>query len=191
MTDGPPDIVVDFSPAWVQLSWGEDVDAWAPAAAAALWQATGQPHGVQDVAVLAATLEVMARSAFLVPCFGAFVFCPEPARGPRAVLRLTGIRCSGGTDGARLVEEILLPDGQQLLTPQVEHMSGPGLPRTRIRQRARAEEDRTISDHIAYLFPFGQGAWVLSTTLPDTAEVERWLPDLDELSAGVQLQVGA
>jgi hypothetical protein len=40
----------------------------------------------------------------------------------------------------------------------------------------------------AYLYPFDEGAWVLSTSLPDPREADRWLPDLDELSAGLQLQ---
>ena len=189
MTDGPPDIVVDHSPAWVQVSWGEDVDAWAPRAAAQLWAGSGQPHSELDVEVLAAKLRLMGHSAFQVPCFGAFVFCPELSRGPRAVVRLTGVRYPADEAAGRLVDDVLLPAGQQLLEPQVEQLTGPGLPRTRVRQRAWTEEDRDIADYIAYLYPFDEGAWVLSTSLPDPREADRWLADLDELSAGLQLQV--
>jgi hypothetical protein len=185
---GPPDIVVDHSPAWADVGVEDDVETWAPAAAGQLWAASGQPHSALDVRLLAARLELMARSAFVVPCFGAFVFCPELARGPRAVLHLTGLRHPPGSWEEQIIDDILLPTDQQLLTPEVEHLNGPGLRRIRIRQRAWAEEDRTITDHIAYLFLFEEGAWVLSTSLPDPREAERWLADLDESSAGVQLQ---
>jgi hypothetical protein len=188
MSEGPPDIVVDFSPAWAQVSWGDDIEAWAPAAADRLWAASGGPRSDLDVRRLAAELEVMARSAFVVPCFGAFVFCPELARGPRAVLRLTGLRYEPGTGEREIIEEVVLPDDQQLIAPEVEHLNGPVLRRIRIRQRAWTDKERVIADYIAYVFPFDEGAWLLSTSLPDPREAERWLADLDQLSAGVQLR---
>ncbi|WP_097181991.1 hypothetical protein [Blastococcus haudaquaticus] len=186
--DGPPDIVVDYPAGWAQVSADDDIAGWAPAAADQLWASSGQPYSALDVQVLGAQLEIMARSAFVVPCFGAFVFCPELARGPRAVFRLSGLRFPRGTPDDRIVDDILLPGGQQLVEPQVEHLSGPGLRRFRVRQRAWTEESRALSDFIAYVFPFESGGWVLSTSLPDPREAERWLPHFDELAAGVQWQ---
>jgi hypothetical protein len=166
---GPPDIVVDYSAAWTQVSIGDDIDSWAPAAAEQLWAAAGQPYSV-------------------VPCFGAFIFCPDLSRGPRAVVRLNALRYAAGFADEEIIEELLLPDAQQLLRPEVEHLAGAGLRRLRIRQRAYTDEDRTVADYIAYVVPFEEGAWALSVSFPDPRDAERWLPELDALSAGVQLQ---
>lgn len=191
MTDGPPDIVVDFSPAWASVTWGADIDSWAPAAAERLWSSSGQPFSELDIRLLAAKLDVMARSAFVVPCFGAFVFCPELGRGPRAVLRLTGVRFPSGSEERDMIEEVTLSTDQQLLAPAVEQMCGPGLRRIRIRQRTWMEDKRVVADHIAYLFPFEGSAWLLSTLLPDPREADRWLADFDELSTGVHMRESA
>ena len=191
MTDGPPDIVVDLSPAWTQVSWGDDIEAWAPWAAERLWTASGRPFSDLDVRMLATELEGTARGAFAVPCFGAFVFCPELTRGPRAVLRLTGLRFPDGMGEQEIIDQVLLPAELRLVPPEVEYPTGPGLRRIRIRQRAWTEKERTIADHIAYVFPFDEGAWLLSTSLPDPLEAERWLADLDELSAALQLRENA
>lgn len=188
MSAGPPDIVVDYSAAWTQVSIGDDIDSWAPAAAEQLWAATGQPYSDLDVTLLSTQLGLLARGAFVVPCFGAFIFCPDLSRGPRAVVRLNALRYAAGFADEEIVEELLLPDAQQLLRPEVEHLAGAGLRRLRIRQRAYTDEDRTVADYIAYVVPFEEGAWALSVSFPDPRDAERWLPELDALSAGVQLQ---
>ena len=185
VTGGPPDIDVDFSAAWVSVTFDDDLAAWAPDAARRLWALSGSAF---DVRLLATDLELAARSAFVVPCFGAFVFCPEPARGPRAVLRVSGLAYPAGTDEQEILDAILIPAEQQLLPPQIEDIEGPGLRRVRIRQRAWSTNTGAVVDHIAYLFPVADGAWLLSTAMPDHREAERCLPDLDELAAGVQLR---
>jgi hypothetical protein len=187
VTDGPPDIVVDHSAAWTPVSPDDDIPTWAHRSAQTMWASSEQPYSEFDTQLLGAKLEVMGRSAFVVPCFGAFVFCPELARGPRAVLRLSGVRYPLGTDEDAVVQDLLLPAEQQLLPPEVEHLSGPGLRRVRVRQRAWTDESRAVADYIAYIVPFQEGAWVLSTSLPDPREAERWLPDLDQLAAGVRV----
>jgi len=183
-----PDIVVHHSTAWVQVSPEDDVAAWAPDAADRLWSASGQPYSALDVAILSAQLEVLGRSAFTVPCAGAFVFCPELSRGPRAVLRLTQLSCPPGAAAEEAVDDLLMPAELQVLQPQVEHSRGPGQQHLRVRQRACTAADRAVLDYIAYVFSFQGGAWVLSTALPDPREAERLLGDFDLFAAGARLQ---
>ena len=186
-----PDVVVHHSSAWAQLSPEEDVAVWAPDAADRLWSASGQPYSALDVEILGAQLEVLGRSAFAVPCDGTFVFCPELSRGPRAALRLTCLRYPPGAAVEEIVDDLLMPAEVQLLQPLVERDQGPGQRHLRVRQRACSSVDRAVLDHIAYVFPFQEGAWVLSTALPDPREAERWLPDFDVFAAGVRLQESA
>jgi hypothetical protein len=183
-----PDIVVHHSTAWAQVSPERDVAAWAPDAADLLWSASGQPYSALDVDILGAQLEVLGRSAFTFPCAGAFVFCPDLSRGPRAVLRLTPLSCRPGAAAEEIVDDLLLPAESQLPQPQVEHGQGAEQRHLRVRQRACSAADRAVYDHIAYVFPFPAGAWVLSTALTDPREAERLLPDLDHFAAGVRLQ---
>lgn len=186
-----PDIVVHHSSAWAQLSPDDDVAAWAPDAADRLWSASGQPYGALDVDMLRAQLEVLGRSAFVVPCAGAFVFCPEPSRGPRAALRLTQLSCPPGAAVEETVDDLLLPAELQLLQPQVEHSQGSGQRHLRVRQRACSAADRAVFDYMAYVFPCPEGAWVLSTALTDPREAERLLSDFDVFAAGVRLEEAA
>ena len=188
MSGGPPPVVVDHSAAWAQVSVGDDIAAWAPLAAGRMWSLSGRPYSALELRLLAAKLHIMASSAFVVPCFGAFVFCPEPVRGPRAVFRLSGLRYPAGTEDQQIVDDILLPAEQQLVPPEVRHVDAPGLRRFRVRQRAWTESSGAVSDYLGYVYPFEEGAWLLSTALPDPREAERWLPDLDELVAGLRLQ---
>ena len=189
MTGGPPDIDVDFSADWVSVTSDDDLAAWGPEAARELWaRSGGEPGSDFDVQLLAAELELAAKCAFVLPCFGAFVFCPEPSRGPRAVLRVSGLAYPAGTDEQEVLDAILIPAEQQLLPPQIGQLAGPGLRCLRVRQRAWSTESGAVTDHIAYLLPFDGGAWMLSTAIPDPREAERWLADLDELAAGVQLR---
>jgi hypothetical protein len=183
-----PDVVVHHSAVWVHVSVGDDIAAWAPLAADRLWSASEQPFSALDVQILGAQLEVVGRSAFVVPCSGAYVFCPELSRGPRAALRLTCVPYQPGVAVEETVDDILMPAERQVLQPQVEHHQRPGQQRLRVRQRACSAADRAVYDYIAYVFPFHEGAWVLSTCLADPREAERWLPDFDELAAGVRCQ---
>ncbi|WP_104524984.1 hypothetical protein [Blastococcus atacamensis] len=188
LTVGPPDIVVDFSAAWVQVGPDDDLAGWASAAAQRIWALGGGPPSRLDAEILAAEFTVLAKVAFAVPSFGALVFCPEPSRGPRACVRLMGLRYSPGIEESSIVEEFLLPAEQQLLPPEVEQSTDAGLRRIRIRQRAWSADTGRVADHIAYLFPCDEGAWALTTSLPDPHEAELMLADLDQLAASVQLQ---
>jgi hypothetical protein len=189
---GPPGIVVGFSTAWAHVSVDDDVAAWAFTAAREMWALPGaEPARPLDVEVLAAEFEVLARAAFVRPCSGAFVLCPDPSHGPRAVLRLTWLPYPLETGDATIVEELLLPAERQLLPPQVEFAGDPGLRRIRIRQRAWSAGTGVVSDHIGYVFPCEGGAWTLSTSLPDPLEAERWLADLDQLAAGAAFRAAA
>ena len=188
MSLGPHDVVVDHSAAWVHVSFDDDIAAWAPSAARRLWSASGQPFSAWDVHVLGAQLAAVGRSAFAVPCPMALVFCPELSGGPRAVFRLSDAPYPPGAADEQILDDILLPVERQLLPPQVRHSDGPGSRHLRVRQRAWSEGTRAVYDHITYVFPFEEGAWALSTCLADPGEAERWLPDFDELAAGVRLQ---
>ncbi|MGY1703943.1 hypothetical protein ACI79C_05155 [Geodermatophilus sp. SYSU D00697] len=190
MTAAPPDITVDYSALWAHSTSADDLTVWAPQAARQLWTASGQPHSRLDVDRLAAKLEVLATAAFRTECFGAFFLCPEPARGPRSVVRLDGLRYPAGTPVDAVVDEVLLPVELQLLEPHVEHLAGPGAHRIRVRQRAFREDTRTVSDHVTYVFPFTEAAWLLSVAFPDPRDTEQWLPELDALASGVQVDEG-
>ncbi|RZU32714.1 hypothetical protein [Blastococcus saxobsidens] len=188
LTDGPPDIVVDFSAAWTRVLPDDDIAGWARAAAERTWALSGVQPSALDAEMLAAEYTVLARVALTTPCFGAFVFCPEPSRGPRACVRLIGLRHPAGVEDRTLIDQFLLPAERQLLSPQVEQATDAGLRRIRIRQRAWSADTGKVSDHIAYVFPGDEGAWALTTSLPDPRETELLLSDLDELAAGVRLQ---
>lgn len=190
MSDTPPDIVVDFSPLWASISLGDDVDAWAPAAADGLWHRSEQPYSRFDVERLAAKLVVLGEAVQRSGSHGGFFFCPELARGPRAVVRLNALTYPGGATVQEVVDDFLFPAELQLLTPQVEHVSGVGLTRVRIRQRAYTDDTRSLSDYLSYVFPFDEAAWVLSVSFLDPLHLDRCLPDLDALAAGVQLSSG-
>ncbi|MCA0146561.1 hypothetical protein [Blastococcus sp. LR1] len=190
VTGGPPDIVVDFSAAWAQVGPDDDLADWAAAAARRSWTLAGVEPSAVDADLLAAEFTVLAKAAFAVPSFGAFVFCPEPSQGARAAVRLIGLRYPAGTEDGVIVEEFLLPAEQQLLPPQVEQSTDSGLRRIQIRQRAWSADTGNVSDHIAYVFPCEEGAWALTTSLPDPREAELLLADLDELAAGLQLRTG-
>ncbi len=191
MIAGPPDVCVHHSAAWVHVSVDDDVAAWAPLAAHRLWSASEQPFSALDVQILEAQLEVVGRSAFVVPCSGAYVFCPESSRGPRAALRLTCVPRPPGVAVEETVGDILMPAELQVLQPQVEHHQRAGQRHLRVRQRACSAVDRAVYDYIAYVFPFHEGAWILSACLADHREAERWLPDFDVFAAGVRLQEAA
>ena len=183
-----PDITVDYSHLWAHVAAGDDIDSWAPGAAQRLWAGSGDPYSRMDVDLLATRLALLAEGAFATQCLGAFFLCPELSRGPKAVVRLNGMRYPAGTADEEIVQEILLPDEMQLLPPEVTHLAGSGLRRIRMRQRAYTDETRTISDYISYVVPFDEGAWILSVAFPDSRDADRWLPELDALTEGVQLQ---
>ncbi|NEK86961.1 hypothetical protein GCU60_14545 [Blastococcus saxobsidens] len=190
LTGGPPDIVVDFSAAWARVLPDDDLADWARSAAEQAWALSGARPSALDEERLAAEFTILARVAFQSPCFGAFVFCPAPSQGVRACVRLIGLRYPPGTEGGTIVDEFLLPAERQLLEPQVEQSTDAGLRRIRIRQRAWSADTGRVSDHVAYVFPGDDGAWALTTSLPDPREAELLLADLDELAAGVQLYPG-
>ena len=104
-----------------------------------------------------------------------------------SVVRLDALTNPSGTGVEEVVDDVLLPGEQQLLPPQVDHLAGPGVRRVRIRQRAHTDDTRSLSDHVSYVFPFDDAAWVLSVSFLDPLEAERWLPELDTLAAGLQL----
>jgi hypothetical protein len=187
----PPDIVVDFSALWAQVAAGDDVERWAPAAADGLWRWSGQPHSRSDVERLAAELAVLGEAAQRSGAYGAFFLCPELGRGPMAVVRLNGLTYPSGTSVHEVVDDFLFPEEMQLLPPDVLHVSGPGVPRVRVRQRAYTDDTRSISEYVSYVFPFDGAAWVLSVSFLDPRQADRWLEELDTLAAGVQLQGGA
>jgi hypothetical protein len=191
MTAAPPDIVVDHSGLWTHATSADDLEAWAPRAARRLWSASGQPYSGLDVDRLTDKLTVLAEAAFRSECFGAFFLCPEPTRGPCSVVRLNGMTYAAGTPVEAVVEEVLLPDELQVLRPEVEHLAGPGPRRIRIRQRAYREDTRTVSDHVVYVLPFDEAAWLLSVSFPDPRDADRWLPELDALVDGVQVTGGS
>ncbi|RBY87091.1 hypothetical protein DQ244_17280 [Blastococcus sp. TBT05-19] len=188
LTGGPPDVVVGFSAAWSHMGPDDDLADWASAAARRSWELAGVEPSPLDAEILAAEYTVLGKAAFAVPSFGAFVFCPDPSEGVRACVRLIGLRYPPETEDESIVEEFLLPAEQQLLPPQVEQSTGTGLRRIRIRQRAWSADTGNVSDHIAYVFPCDEGAWALTTALPDPREAELLLADLDHLAAGLQLQ---
>jgi hypothetical protein len=191
MSAAPPDITVDHSGLWAHATSADDLRRWAPEAARRLWSSSGQPYSELDVERLAVKLALLAEAAFRSECFGAFFLCPEPARGPRSVVRLNGLTYAAGTPVDEVVEEVLLPNELQLLPPQVEHLAGPGPRRIRVRQRAYDEDTRTVSDHVVFVLPFDEAAWLLSVSFPDPRDAERWLPELDALVAGVQVTEGS
>lgn len=192
MTTSPPDITVDHSVLWVHASSADDVDAWSVRAAQELYATAGGPAQDGDVERLAARLALLAEAAFATDCFGAFFLCPDPARGPLAVVRLNGATFATGTTLDELVEQFLLPSEQQLLAPQVEH--DPGRARVRLRQRAWTDETRAVSDYLTWLLPFeaddddGGAVWLLSVSFPDPRDADRWLDELDALADGVRVQ---
>ena len=189
MTGSPPDIVVDHSPLWAAVTVGDDIDPWSVGAADDLWRRSEQPYSRLDVQRLAAKLAVLGEAVQRSGSFGAFFLCPELARGPQSVVRLNGLSHPPDMDLQEVLDDFLFPAGQQLLQPQVEHIAGPGLPRVRVRQRAYTDDDtRSLSDFVAYFFPFDDAAWVLSVSFLDPLQAERWLPELDALAAGVQLR---
>jgi hypothetical protein len=191
VTAAPPDIVVEHSASWAHATSADVLEQWAPQAAERLWSASGQPCSELDLERLALKLEVLAAAAFRTECFGAFFLCPEPARGPLAVVRLNGLTYPAGTPVDAVVEEILLPAELQLLEPQVEHLAGPGSHVVRVRQRAYAEHTRAVSDRVVHVLPFEEAAWLLSVSFPDPRDTERWLPELDALAAGVVVTEGS
>jgi hypothetical protein len=191
VTAAPPDIAVDYSALWTHATSADDLGTWAPRAAERLWSASGQPYSRLDVDRLSAKLEVLAAAAFRTECFGAFFLCPEPARGPLSVVRLNGMVYPAGTPVDAVVDEVLLPGGTQLLQPEVEHQTGPGPRRVRVRQRAYTEDTRALSDFVTYVLPFDDAAWLLSVSFPDPREAEQWLPELDALVAGIEITEGS
>jgi hypothetical protein len=194
VTLAPPDITVDHSPLWVHATSADDVDAWSVPAAEDLWAIADRPPADGDVERLASRLALLAEAAFATECFGAFLLCPDPARGPIAVVRLSGATFPAGTSLDDLVEEFLLPDEHHLVPPQVELATGRGLAQVRLRQRAWTDDTRTVADYLSWLLPFqgddGGTAWLLSVSFPDPRDADRWLDELDALAAGVQLQPG-
>ena len=185
MTAAPPDITVDYSSLWAHATSADDLETWAPQAAEQVWRGTRQPYTALDVARLAAKLGVLAEAAFASGCFGAFFLCSEPARGPTAVVRLTGMSYPAGTSTDEILDEILLPAANQLLTPEVQHVTAGGQQRIRVRQRAYTDDTRTLSDYVTYVLPFDDAAWLLSVAFPDSRDADRWLAELDALAAGV------
>jgi hypothetical protein len=57
----------------------------------------------------------------------------------------------------------------------------------RCAHRHGADDTRSLSDFLSYVFPFDEPAWVLSVSFLDPLELDRWLPQLDDLAAGLQL----
>jgi hypothetical protein len=187
VTGSPPDVVVDYSTLWTHVTLTDDLGAWAPSAADGMWRRSRQPYSALDVQRLAGKLAVLAEAVQRSQSFAGFFFCPELARGPQAVVRLNGLTYRDGATVDEVVEDFLFPAELQLLTPQVEHVAGPGLRRVRIRQRAYTDDTRSLSDFLSYVFPFDEAAWVLSVSFLDPLQLDRWLPELDALAAGVQL----
>ena len=187
----PPDITVEYSGLWAHVAAGDDVDTWAPQAAERLWAGSGGPYSRLDVDLLATRLALLADGSFATQCLGAFFLCPELGRGPKAVVRLLGMRFAVGTSDEEIVQQLLLPDEVQVLRPEVTSLSETGPRRIRIRQRAYTDDTRTISDHVTYVVPFEEAAWVFSVAFPDPRDADRWLPELDELTSGVQVRAAA
>ena len=183
---GPPDITVDYSGIWAHATPDDDPDPWARATAPRLWQATGDPFSQLDVERLSAKLALLAEAALSTDCLGAFLLCPEPARGPVAVVRLNGMVYPTGTPEEAVIDDLLLPPAQQVLTPQVEHLPG-GLRRVRLRQRAYDEETGTIGEYLTWVLPFDDAAWLLSVSFADHRVAEQWLPEIDALTEAVQV----
>jgi hypothetical protein len=181
----PPDITIDRSGLWAQANAADDLEAWAPRAAEEVWRSTGQPYTRLDVERLAAKLQLLAEAAFGTGCFGALFFCPEPGRGPLAVVRLNGMSYPAGTTTEAILDEVLLPSENQLFPPEVEEAPRAGRHRIRVRQRAYTDDTRTVSDYVTYVFPFDEAAWLLSVAFADPRDADRWLAELDALADGV------
>jgi hypothetical protein len=191
VTGTPPDIVVDHSASWAHVTATDEVDAWGPAAAEELWRRSRQPYSRTDVDRLAAKLRLLGAAVQRSGSYGAFFLCPELARGPMATVRLNGLTYPSGTDLQQVIDDFLFPVELQLLEPEVHHVAGSHLPHVRIRQRAYTDETRSLSDHVAYVFPFDDAALVLSVSFLDPLQSAQWLPELDVLAGGVQLQEAA
>lgn len=190
MTDSaPPDITVDYSHAWVHITLGQDVDNWATEAAEQLWAAGEGPYSPLDVDLLASRLRALAEGLLATRSVGGFFLCPELARGPRAVVRLNALTYPTGTADEEILREVVLPDEEQVMPPEITELAGPGPRRIRIRQRAYAEDTRTVSDHVTYVLPFEGAAWILSTAFTDPQAADGSLTALDALIAGIELQV--
>jgi hypothetical protein len=188
VTAAPPDIVVDHSALWAPVTAGDEIEPWSVATAQDLWRRSGQPHSRPDVDRLAAKLAVLGEAVQRSDSYGGFLLCPDLARGPLSVVRLNGLS-HPDLDVQAVLDDFLFPAEQQLLRPEIEHVSGPGLPRIRVRQRAYTDDDtRSLTDFVAYFFPFHDASWVLSVSFLDPLQAERWLPELDALAAGVQLR---
>jgi len=194
-----PPLVADFSQLWLQADVRGDNADWAAQAAADLlsrpqWAAYRTVDGEQRLTALLRQAAVIARKQAGGSASMGFILFPSPEEGIKGMAAFSPVDLAG-RDAAEAWDDLLdqlAPDVPSDYPRDITAMETKAGECRRLRMRYAAGDgpERSIGEHVAYLWVFGEyGAAVMMTiSFPSLLEAARWLPALDELAAGVWLQ---
>jgi hypothetical protein len=194
-----PPLVVDFNQLWLSADVRGDNADWVGQAVAELlsreqWAAYRTADGKKRLTALMRQAAVIARKQAGGSATMGFILFPSPEEGIKGMAAFSPVDLAG-RDVAEAWDDLLdqlapdVPgDYPRDITP-METKAGE-CRRLRMRYAAGDGPERSIGQHVAYLWVFGEyGAAVIMTiSFPSLLEAARWVPALDELAAGVWLQ---
>jgi len=194
-----PPLVVDYNQLWLEaeLRGGGDGRGWARRSTGLLlsrpqWASARTRKGERKLIALLEQAAVIARKQ--QDASMGLILIPSPEEGIEGMAAFCPVDLAG-YGGEEAWEELL-----EQLAPEVpgdypreiipmETKAGP-CRRLRLRYAEGQGPERTLGEHIGYLWVFEEyeAAVMMTVTFPDPLQAVRWLPALDELARGVWLQ---
>jgi hypothetical protein len=164
---------------------GEDRQSWATGFAEAWWEASGLEHDKRHILGMARDLAAIHEEAYAtLPCHMGLLHLPDPRLAPLFVG--FGVWQARGDRESQLRRLVRVDDPGLVKLPIVDAITtpalGPGL-----RSLAYVRQGQTMIGLLNYAWRSEEHETALRvfTGSPDLGRLQRALPDIDELTAGI------